>query len=238
MKTKLIALLTAFVVAPVSAQTKKQPNPPSEVEITAEPSHHLAFQNSYVRVFQVEVAPHSSTLLHRHRHDYIFVSLGPAEVSNEVEGKSPVTLKLQNGEARFTEGNFAHVARNLANTPFRNVTIELLQDEKAGSAPSKWDEDRGVHVLQGGTKEVLFVKDGVRVSELELQIAGVEPRHHHSGPYVVVAVTDLLFRSEVEGKPASNIEMKSGDVRWVEGGFTHTVTNVGKQEAKLVVLEF
>ena len=238
MKTKLIALLTAFVVAPVSAQTKKQPKPPSEVEITAEPSHHLAFQNSYVRVFQVEVAPHSSTLLHRHRHDYIFVSLGPAEVSNEVEGKSPVTLKLQNGEARFTEGNFAHVARNLANTPFRNVTIELLQDEKAGSAPSKWDEDRGVHVLQGGTKEVLFVKDGVRVSELELQIAGVEPRHHHSGPYVVVAVTDLLFRSEVEGKPASNIEMKSGDVRWVEGGFTHTVTNVGKQEAKLVVLEF
>ena len=238
MKTKLIALLTAFVAAPVSAQTKKQPNPPSEVEITAEPSHHLAFQNSYVRVFQVEVAPHSSTLLHRHRHDYIFVSLGPAEVSNEVEGKSPVTLKLQNGEARFTEGNFAHVARNLANTPFRNVTIELLQDEKAGSAPSKWDEDRGVHVLQGGTKEVLFVKDGVRVSELELQIAGVEPRHHHSGPYVVVAVTDLLFRSEVEGKPASNIEMKSGDVRWVEGGFTHTVTNVGKQEAKLVVLEF
>jgi len=238
MNSKLIALLIAFAVIPVSAQTKKQTRPPSEVEITSEPSHHLAFQNSYVRVFQVEVAPHSSTLLHRHRHDYIFVSLGPAEISNEVEGKSPITLKLQDGEARFTQGNFAHVARNLANTPFRNVTIELLEDEQARAAPPKWGEDRGLHVLQGGTKEVLFVKDGVRVSELELQTAGVEPRHRHGGPYLVVAVTDLLFRNEVEGKPASNVEMKSGDVKWIEGGFTHTITNVGKQEAKLVVLEF
>src|SRR5580704_7524773 len=42
----------------------------TEVEITAEPSHHLALDNEYVRVFKVEVAPHSSTLMHRHRHDY------------------------------------------------------------------------------------------------------------------------------------------------------------------------
>lgn len=237
MKFMLVPSLVVLAVIILSAQTKKQTKPPSDVEITSEPSHHLAFENSYVRVFQVEVAPHSPTLLHRHRHDYIFVSLGPAEISNEVEGKSPVTLKLQDGEARFTQGNFAHVARNLANTPFRNVTIELLQDEQA-SAPPKWGEDRGVQVLQGGTKQILFVKDGVRVSELELQTAGVEPKHRHSGPYLVVAVTDVLFRSEVVGKPASNIEMKSGDVRWVEGGFTHTITNVGKQEAKLVVLEF
>jgi quercetin dioxygenase-like cupin family protein len=234
----LVTLLVVLAVIFLAAQTKKQAKPPSEVEITSEPNHHLVFENSYVRVFQVEAAPRSATLLHRHRHDYVFVSLGASEVSNEVEGKPPVTLKLQDGEARFTQGNFAHIVRNLANTPFRNVTIELLQDEKAGSAPSKWGEDRGVQVLQGGTKQVLFVKDGVRVSELELQIAGVEPRHRHSGPYLVVAVTDLTFRNELEGKPASNIEMKSGDVKWVEGGFTHTITNVGREEAKLVVLEF
>ena len=47
------------------------------IEITAEPSHHLAFENQYVRVFKVEVAPHATTLMHRHRYDYIFVVLGP-----------------------------------------------------------------------------------------------------------------------------------------------------------------
>lgn len=237
MRSKLVSLLVACVVVPLTAQKSKTgPQPPAEVEITSEPSHHLAFENSYVRVFQVEVAPHSATLVHRHRHDYVFVTLGATEISNEVEGKAPVTLQLQDGETRFTQGNFAHLARNLANSPFRNVTIEFLRDEKEGS--SSWDEDRGLHVLHGGTQEILFVKDGVRVSEVELQIAGVLPRHHHAGPRLVVAVTDLLFRNDVVGKPASNIEMKSGDVKWLEGGMTHTITNVGTKGAKFVVLEF
>lgn len=238
MKSRCLLLFITLGLTLASAQVPSQTKALSEVEITSEPVHHLALENSYVRVFQVEVAPHSATLMHRHRHDYVFVTLGDSEISNEVEGKSPVDVKLRDGETRFAPGNFAHIARNLANTPFRNVTIELLQDEKAASAPSKWNEDRGVHVLHGGTEEILFVKDNVRVSEIELQIAGVRPKEHHSGPRLLVAVTDLLLRNEVSGKPASNIEMKSGDVRWIEGGLTDTMTNVGSRQARFVVLEF
>ncbi|HTA22091.1 MAG TPA: hypothetical protein VK763_01050 [Terriglobales bacterium] len=226
-----VALLLALTV---SAQT-----PAAEVEITAEPSHHLALQNQYVRVFQVEVPPNVATLMHRHRHDYIFVTLGASEVSNQVAGKPPVTLKLQDGEVRSVDGNFAHIARNLASTPFRNVTIELLQDEKAHSTPPpSWDDDRSLQVLHGGTQEILFVKDGVRVSETELQIAGSVPKHHHAHPHLVIAVTDLLLRNDVPGKPASNVEMKSGDIKWIEAGLTHSLTNVGDAEAKFVTLEF
>src|SRR5580704_18502949 len=116
----LYALCIAFLLTIAVAS----PTPAAEVEITAEPLHHLALQNSYVRVFQVEIAPHAATLMHRHRHDYVFVTLGAAEISNEVAGKPPVTLKLQDGEVRAADGNFAHIARNLADTPFRNVTIE------------------------------------------------------------------------------------------------------------------
>jgi len=238
MKSTLVPLVVALAAISSLAQKPKQSAPPREVEITAEPSHHLAFQNSYVRVFQVEVAPHSATLLHRHRHDYIFVSLGASEVSNEVQGKSPVTLKLQDGETRFTPGNFAHIARNLAETPFRTVAIELLQDAQTSSAQYPWGEDRGLHVLHGGTQEILFVKDGVRVSEIELQTAGVLPKHSHRRPQLIVAVSDLVLRNDVVGKPASNIEMKSGDVRWEEAGLTHTVTNVGKEAVKVVTLDF
>jgi len=213
--------------------------PHAEVEITSEPSHHLALQNDYVRVFQVEVAPHAATLLHRHRHDYIFVTLGAASVSNEVAGKPPVTLTLQDGEVRAVDANFAHIARNLADTPFRNVTIELLQDDKAhATPPAKWDDDRSLQVLHGGTQQILFVKDGVRVSETELQIAGSVPKHHHAHPHLVIAVTDLLLRNDDAAKGVSNVEMKSGDVKWIEAGVTHSLTNVGTGEAKFVTLEF
>jgi quercetin dioxygenase-like cupin family protein len=233
MKSRRLLCALLFLGIMLAAQTA------SEVEITAEPHHHAALENACVRVFKVEVAPHQATLMHRHRHDYVFVSLGASEVENDVEGKPPVMLKLQDGETHFTPGNFAHIAKNLADTPFRNVTIEFLQDEKAHQTPApKWDEERGLQVLQGGTKDIMFVQDGVRVSELDLQPGGVIPKHHHAGPHLVVAVTDLGLRSDVEGKPATLRLLKAGDIAWIEGGYTHTVTNVGQQPAKFVALEF
>jgi quercetin dioxygenase-like cupin family protein len=211
----------------------------SEVEITAEPRHHLALENEYVRVFQVEVAPRDATLMHIHRHDYVYVTLGAANLSNEVKGKPPVAVKLQDGETHFAPGNFAHIARNLADTPFRNVTIELLQDEAAHKTPpAKWDEERGLHVLPGGTQDIMFVQDGVRVSEIDLQPGATLPSHHHTGPHLVVAITDVDIRSDVEGQGPMPGHLKSGEVKWLPGGYTHTVTNTGKQEAKFVTLEF
>jgi len=208
-----------------------------EVEITAEPHHHLALENEYVRVFKVEVAPHEATLMHRHRHDYMFVTLGDSQVENDVAGKPPVTLKLKDGETRFTPGDFAHIAKNLSDTPFRNVTIELLQDQQAKKSPAKWDEERGLRVFNGGTQDILFVKDNARVSEVELQPGGVVPTHHHNGPHLLIAVSDLDLRSE-QGKSSTPVQLKSGEIMWVPGGFTHSVTNVGKNAAKLVTVEF
>lgn len=243
MRNRPFFFLFLLLACTLSAQTA------SEVEITAEPGHHLALQNQYVRVFKVEVAPHASTLMHRHRHDYIFVTLGQSQVENDVPGKPPATLKLQDGETYFVPGGFAHIARNLSAQPFRNVTIELLQDEdkKARQPPPRQgkakpgengDDDRGLHILNGGTQDILFVKDGARASELDLQPGGVLPKHHHTGPHLVVAVTDLDLRSDVAGKSSSSVQLKAGDIAWVKGGFTHTLTNVGKQDAKLITVEF
>jgi quercetin dioxygenase-like cupin family protein len=235
MKLSRAILVVLFSAILITAQTAA----PSEVEITSEGHHHLAIENEYVRVFQVDVPPHSETLLHRHRHDYVFVTLGASQVENDVVGKPPATLKLQDGETRFTPGNFAHVAKNLADTPFRNVTIEFLKDEAAHKTPPpKWDEERALHVLEGGTQDVMFVQDGVRVSEVDLQPGAMLPKHHHNGPHLLVAVTDLEVRSDVEGQGPMPGHFKSGDVKWLPGGYTHTLTNVGKSPAKFVTLEF
>jgi quercetin dioxygenase-like cupin family protein len=223
--------LLVFLISIVVAQT-------TEVETTAEPSHHLALENEYVRVFKVEVPPHTATLLHRHRHDYIFVTIGDADISNEVEGKAPVELKFADGEARFTEGNFAHLARNLSDKPFRNVTIELLQDEKLRQTRSRWPMEGGDKTFPGGHIKVLFVRDAVRVSETDLDPGTTVPSHHHEGPHLLVAISDLDLRSAIEGKGPTRFTLKAGDVKWVDGGFTHTVTNTGSQTARLVTVEF
>jgi quercetin dioxygenase-like cupin family protein len=209
-----------------------------EVEITAEPHHHLTLENKYIRVFNVDVPPHTDTLMHWHRRDYIYVTLGPTEVVNAVKDKPPVTIKLEDGQTNFTPGGFAHIARNLSDQHFRNVTIEIVADEASRKSAAKWAEDRGMDILPGGTKQILFVKDGIRVSEFELQPGGVVPAHHHTGPHLLVAVSDLEIRSDVEGQGAMPGRFKSGDSKWLPGNYSHTLTNTGAKPAKFVTLEF
>ncbi len=231
MKRLLSVLLVVLAMLTASAGTQ-------EVEITSEPSHHLAVENEFVRVFKVEVAPHASTLMHRHRHDYLFVTIGDSHVSNDVEGKAPVELKLADGDTHFAAGNFAHIARNLADTPFRNVTIEILQDDKMRGQPSPWKEESGEQSFPGGKSKILFVKDSVRVSEADLDPGATVPSHHHSGPHLLVAVSDVELRSNIEGKAPMQLRLKAGEIEWLPGAFTHTITNTARNPARLVIVEF
>jgi quercetin dioxygenase-like cupin family protein len=224
----LLLLLTGVL----SAQSS------SDVEITAEPHHHQLLVNDQVRVFNVDVPAHSETLMHSHRHDYILVTLQGAQIVNAVEGKTPVSTNLPDGDVRFVSASFSHIFRNLSPKPFRNLTIELLQDAKLRSSPTKWDEDRGLDILHGGTKQILFVRDSVRVSLIELQPGGMVPLHQHIGPHLVVALTDYELRSDVQGKPPSKFTMKQGETNWVPGGYSHTLMNTGHTAAKFIAVEF
>jgi quercetin dioxygenase-like cupin family protein len=226
-------LLASQLLIPVLvAQTS------TEVEITSEPSHHLAIENEYVHVFKVEVAPHSSTLMHRHRHDYLFVTIGDSDVMNEVAGKAAVELKLADAETRFSPGNFAHVAKNLSDQPFRNVTIELLQDEASRQAPSRWPMDLGIKTFPGGHRNVLFIKDGARVSEIDLDPGVTVPSHHHDGPHLMVAISDLDLRSGGEGGSSETWKLAAGDVKWLPASLTHSLTNTSTRTARFVTVEF
>jgi quercetin dioxygenase-like cupin family protein len=228
----LLILLSPFLAAQVAA----------EVEITAEPSHHLVVENEFVRAFKVEVEPHTATLMHRHRHDYVYVTLGDAHVSNEVEGKPSVDVKLADGDTRFVSGDFAHVAKNVSDQSFRNVTVELMKDEKMRSVPSRWSEHekdgKDETIFPGGRIKVLFLKDGSRVSEVTLDPDGAVPSHHHDGPHLLIAVTDLNLRSDIEDGESIAAKSNAGDVKWLPGGYTHTLTNVGKNPARFVTVEF
>jgi hypothetical protein len=213
-----------------------------EVEITAEPHHHLTFENKSVRVFNVEVLPNDATLMHWHRHDYIYVTLGDTEIANRVKDKPPVTVNLKDGQTAFTPATFAHLVRDPSDQPFRNVTIEILEDESLRKSTPHWDEDRGLDILANGTKQILFVKDGIRVTEFELQPGGTAPMP--ATAYLLVAVSDLRLNAANRPRNAPRfawdqpLDRRSGDSIWIPAGVLYARTNVGKQPAKFVTLEF
>lgn len=207
------------------------------VPIDHEPSHHFVLENDSLRMFDVTVAPHASTLMHRHDRDYIFITLGDSEISNERMNEKPTHVDLKDGDARFVPGGFAHVAKNLADTPFHNLTIEL-KDPGApvcgiGTTPA-CEKDSNADAAQ----ELLSTERVIaRVTTLD---SGHEtPAHTHKFPHLAVALDDITFENHPADKPVNTFSMKKGEFKWVgETGITHSLKNTGKQPGRLFMLEF
>jgi len=240
----------AFLAA-CSLQLVARAGAQQAVPLDREPSHHLALQNEYVRVFKVEVAPHARTLLHQHDRDYIFVTLGPSSVENDVLGKPLVQLQLQDGEARFTKGGFAHVAKNLAETPFRNVTVELLKGGDSVALCDRTKENCGLQlgpdcprygtmgrlVACGFSYQLLVGKNlEVRQTDIPPGLSGAQ--HTHTGPHLAIALTDLDLRSVDSHGNSREVHQHADEIGWVPGGITHTLTNIGAKPASIVTIEF
>ncbi|HEU5334615.1 MAG TPA: hypothetical protein VFU27_01555 [Terriglobales bacterium] len=204
------------------------------VTLDKEPGHHLVLQNQYTRVFQVEVPPHASTELHLHQHNYLFVSIGPALIENQVQGKASVKMKLQDGQTELAKGPFAHVIKNLADAPFRNVTIEILRPGAPQTAPP----ERGLDLDSDMAVQILYDTPQVRVSEFQLNPGMQVEAGARKWPHLLVAVSEMTLRDQVRNGRGIELKQKPGDISWSAGGHAHTFTNTGQKAAHWVEVEF
>ncbi len=225
---ELPAVRTLFILLLLAAQAPVS----QEVPVSQEPKHHLVLENQYTRVYQVEVPAGQATLLHRHDHDYVYVVLGDARISNEVAGRPPVEQQVKDGDVNFAPGGFAHIARNVGPTPFRNVTIEVL---RKSISVSRSGSGGGTDGYSWGT---VLTTDAVMVTRNDLRPGGLILKHRHDSDHMVVALNDLQLKNDITGKGALDIRQKAGDVVWIKGGFEHTLTNIGPEPARFLVLEF
>jgi hypothetical protein len=200
------------------------------VEITAEPSHHLVMATGRVRVFDVHVAPHQTTLIHAHHSDYLFVTLGDADVTSARVGDTAVRLVLRDGETRYAKGQFAHSAANNSDREFHNTTIELLDPAShvvvcatactvTLPCAAKTDCPTAARQLASDqwTVEAVTVPPGG-------QLAIGDPH----GATLAVAVSDVRLTTDkgaMVGPP--------GTLSWL-----HSAVNAGSAPARVVLVEF
>lgn len=214
------------------------------VEITSEPSHHRVLENEYVRVFDVTVAPRATTMIHRHHHDYLFVTLGDSDVISARVNEKPVELVLKDGEVRFTAGNFAHAAANKSDQPFHNITIELLKPSTSvKTCAENCDESTGCSgELTAGKPDCpstmrRLSSDQWKVSLITLPAGTKLADHAYKGPHLIVAVSPLELKSEI-GTISTNIKRDVGGLIWAPTGTAETLTNNAAKTAQMIVLEF
>jgi quercetin dioxygenase-like cupin family protein len=240
MRTSRVAGLLFLATATLAQQ--------QSVEITSEPSHHLVFQNEYVRVFDVTVAPRATTLIHKHNHDYLFVTLGDSDVVSERVGEKPAALQLKDGEVRYTPGNFAHAAINKSDRPFHNITIELLKPstnvktcteacESAGCIASILSSPGDNTPLPGcpGTVRRLAA-DQWAASMVGLPQNSTLNRTP-SGPTLLIAVTKLDLERQSDDT-VGPFKRGSGGFDWIPGGRQETMRNATSMQAQFITLEF
>lgn len=218
------------------------------VNLDNEPHHHFAMQNDKVRIFKVSVAPHTSTLVHQHDRDYVFVSLGKSDISNEVVGKAPVEVKLKDGQANFTKGGFAHLAKNLADTPFRNVTVELMQpaqgevkhcDENSQACEIARDNPCVVAgIVDCATTHWVVDAENFRMTETRIPPSLKLPKQAHASNYLLIAITDLDLRDPAYGANRKQLSLKEGDAVWMPSTKEAEWKNSGKTTARFLTVEF
>lgn len=216
-------LARAAVLLLVSIATLAQQQ---SVEITSEPSHHLAMENAYVRVFDVTVAPKASTLVHRHNNDYVFVTLGDSDVISARPGEKPAALLLKDGEIRYTPGKFAHAAINQSDKPFHNITIELLKP--ATNVKS---------CVKCASAEWQITSDQWTMSVLSVAPAGEIQLPDQNSDALLVAVSDLVLSQLLNGNPRLS-PMMPGKLQWLPAGVRPILTNKTAMPGMFVVLKF
>ena len=208
------------------------------VPITQEPRHHLVFQNSFVNVYEVEVAPGYATLMHQHYYDNLFVVFGDADLTNAVAGENPTKLELSDLGVHFAREPYAHTIANNGKLPFRNITVELLQTQgqfksfhssinaALNAAPSDDDGIRQAFVL--GTDEVQVIAVAVPSSK-----AWAPP---HDGRDRLVVMLDKINDGSLPRE--ANAPFPAGMLAWFPADTDLSVPNESDQQMKLMILEF
>lgn len=201
----------------------------SPVAVANEPRHHLKFENEYVRVFDVVVPPDDATLFHTHSNDYAFVTIGDAKLKAEVMGSQPADLILKNGEARFTKGPITHRVTNVASTPFRNITIEILRSP--GPAGTSTPDTSPGH-------SIVLENERVRIERLILEPGQSTNMHTHGLSALSVFLTNAKVLVESPGQKPETMEYKPGDFRWRAAPVTHSIKNIGSTRFEAVGIDW
>lgn len=196
----------------------------------------VILENSKVTVSLQAIAPGDATPMHRHDKDLIAVYVNGGKSEHTMQGKEPVTEKIEDGEVRFSSGGFSHSRKNLGTEPFRAVIVEFAEPqgklEKLGTKSKTCAPDKNVCLEE----KKLFCLEKVCVENVSMAPGSMSIKHTHATDHILIAISDFELTDQVEGKGTVVRKLKSGEVEYIPAGITHQLTNTGKEAARFAVI--
>lgn len=210
------------------------------IPVASERHHHLSFQNEYVRVFEVHLAPHESTLLHQHDNDYVYISIGDAQISATIPGQAETHVKLAHREMKFVRGGFAHVVHNDGDQEFHVTDVDLAQPQGklhnlclqaiAGEPLACPEAQESAPKDAAYTERPEFETEKTRVVLIRVQPHREVPLSGGKWEQLVVSVEESVL-AFATGKGPERL-LHPGDFVWLgRGGMARVLKNNGGKEA-------
>jgi hypothetical protein len=234
-----------FIVLALSFSASLLAQAPTAVPLPKEPHHHLVLENDYVRVFRVSLRAHDATLLHQHDVPYLYVSLGPADVINAVQGRPEARIVMADGQVGYSPGHFAHIARTDAGSTFDNVTIELLRPQGelrnicAEVAPGAKQLACGKLLTEnrnGMSYVPQFATDEIQVDLTRLNSDTGETGITPSMGTLLVLLSGSGIQTLVKGRPENTLAV--GEVMWLLAGSNTFFSNTSRKAWSYLTISF
>jgi hypothetical protein len=194
--------------------------------------HHLALHNDYVKVFNVEVSPGDSIVLHSHDQDTVAIAIGEQLVTVGIPGKPDVHRKMP--MPRF--GSSAR-ATCIPRTSMGTLLITRLRWSSCTRRPTFTMS--AAEILPG---QPLLESDQTRMRMVRVpphQAAGLEEVSESKDvPQLIIAIDAASISTESAKGPA--VALQPGDYFWIDRAFGggHIYRNARDKESRFIQIVF
>ncbi len=197
----------------------------AQVQVSQEPMHHNVFENAWVRILDVHIAPGDTSLIHKHSTPSVFLVLSKTRTGSQVITE-PHDINLHDGNIWF-EGFYdqprIHRVWNSDTTDFHVIDMELVNKTPKPIAQP----------LNIKSFSLLFDEKAVRGYRFTLPANAALQLPQRKAPMVVIGLTDTEANVVANQKTFS----KKGDFIFLEPGTSAHFVNSGKSGHSFAVFE-
>lgn len=181
----------------------------AQTAVKNEPRHHNVFENDYVRILDVHLAPNDTTQFHMHATPSVFINFSKTATGSQLIGQNSGRSISVAGSIRYDSLVTPRIHRvwNDDTTWFHVMDVELIAGKSHTSEPA----------LQNAFLQLLYDRPLVRIYTLQLTTgAGFQLPSSKAG-YLLVSTGEAAVTFQSNGNNEHRF-MKGGHYCWIEAG--------------------
>jgi hypothetical protein len=197
----------------------------AQIPVYEEPRHKVALRNEYVRLIDVNVPAHDTTLYHRHFIPSVIVFLSKSTTGSQVKGGEIHSGgKVVPGNAVFADfatSPVLHRVWNEDSTVYHVMDIEIFPRDNIADCA----------VINDSSYKLSFEKKNVRVYNIHIEQGKTSVVQASACPHLLILISGSVQMSGY-GK-----HINPGGFLWYPSGISFKIKNKDQGDAECVLLE-